>query len=184
MQHPIDNVTWLDAETLDANDYNPNVVFNQELKLLEHSILTTGWIQPVLVARDLETQRCTIIDGFHRTMLTRTSKAVKALTGGKVPCAILDLSEAERMMLTVRINRAKGSHVALKMHDLVTALVRDHGMSVADVCKGIGATKDEVELLLTENVFKKLDVANHKYSRAWYPNKDERNAEKRPETAD
>ena len=164
MIHPIDDIVWIDAESLNANDYNPNIVYTQELRLLEHSLLTTGWLQPILVTQDR-----VIIDGFHRTMLAKTSPKVKALTGGKVPCSVLTLTEPERMMLTVRITRAKGSHIALKMHDLVTTLVQDHGMSVEAICKGIGATKDEVELLLMENVFKKLNVADHKYSKAWYP---------------
>ncbi len=91
------------------------------------------------------------------------------LTQGKIPVTILNLTEPKRMMLTIRINRAKGSHIAIKMHELVTELVEDHGISPEEVGKGIGASKGEVELLLAENVFKKLDIENHKYSKAWYP---------------
>ena len=29
---PINNIQWLDCEDLEANDYNPNVVFTPELK--------------------------------------------------------------------------------------------------------------------------------------------------------
>lgn len=164
MEHPIENIQWIDADLLRANDYNPNVVYSQELRLLELSILTSGWLQPVLVTQDMQ-----IIDGFHRWSLAQHSQKVNTLTDGKVPCAILNLTEPERMMLTVRINRAKGSHVALKMHDLVRSLVEEHGVSIEDICKGIGATKDEVNLLLMENVFKKLNIPDHKYSKAWYP---------------
>ena len=164
MEHPINNVQWLEVEKLTANSYNPNVVYNQELRLLEHSILTSGWIQPILVTQDFE-----IIDGFHRWSLSKQSKALQALTGGKVPCCVMNLTEPERMMLTIRINRAKGSHIAVKMHEIITSLVKDHGLSVGDIGKGIGANKDEVELLLMDGVFKKLDIQNHKYSKAWYP---------------
>ena len=69
---PIENIQWLDAEKLNANDYNPNAVFTPELRLLERSILKTGWVQPVLANRDL-----IIIDGFHRWMLTRESKKLQ-----------------------------------------------------------------------------------------------------------
>ena len=31
---PIDRVVWMAANKLDANDYNPNVVFTPELRLL------------------------------------------------------------------------------------------------------------------------------------------------------
>jgi ParB-like chromosome segregation protein Spo0J len=168
MNHPIENIQWLPVDELESNDYNPNVVFNQELKLLEHSLLESGWIQPILVCEN-ESGKYTIIDGFHRWSLTKLSKRINEMSKGKVPCAVLKLSEAERMLLTVRINRAKGSHVALKMHDLVTSLIKEYGLSVEDVCKGLGASKDEVNLLLAENVFKKLDIQNHKYSKAWVP---------------
>ena len=45
---PISKVTWINVDNLKSNNYNPNVVLNQELKLLEFSILKNGWIQPIL----------------------------------------------------------------------------------------------------------------------------------------
>lgn len=86
---------------------------------------------------------------------------------GYVPVVILDLTEAQRMMLTVRINRAKGSHVSVRMHELVTSLKNDHGLSITEIAQGIGATVNEVELLLKENVFDALNVREVKYSKAW-----------------
>lgn len=166
MSHPIDNIEWIPVEALDANGYNPNTVFNQELALLKFSILKQGWIQPVLASRD-----GVIIDGYHRWWLTKNDGQVYDKTAGRVPVAYLDISEPERMLLTVRINRAKGSHMAVKMHELVRKVVSDWGYSVAQVCEGIGATKDEVNLLLQENIFKKLGIERHEYSKAWYPKK-------------
>jgi len=174
--HPIEDIQWIDVGRLGANDWNPNHVFGPEMKLLELSILRSGWIQPVLVSpkfsgceNDPFDQQYTIIDGFHRSTLARTSKAVHSLTAGKVPCAVLDIDEAERMLLTVRINRAKGSHTALKMHELVRRLVEDLGIEPAYVAQSIGAGLDEVKLLLREGVFKALDIDNHQYSQAWVP---------------
>jgi ParB-like chromosome segregation protein Spo0J len=164
VKHPIESITWVEAEKLRANSYNPNVVYTPELRLLEYSLLTTGWIQPVLATQDLE-----IIDGFHRAHLARTSKKVREMTDGRVPCALLDLTEAERMMLTVRINRAKGSHIAVRMHELVDALIRVHGVTPAEIARQIGATKEEVDLLQQENVFKALNIEKHDYSKAWVP---------------
>ena len=166
MDHPIENIEWIAADELKANDYNPNVVFGPEMKLLEHSIISSGWIQPILI-----TDKKVIIDGFHRYSLALNSPEVKALTDGKVPCCVLNLTEPERMLLTIRINRAKGAHIAVKMHDIAVSLVEDHGLSVEKIAAEIGATKDEVELLLMDGVFKKFDTKNHKYSKSWYPKK-------------
>ena len=164
MSEPIDKIQWRPVTSLNANNYNPNVVMNQELKLLEWSILTIGWVQPVLITPD-----GTIIDGFHRWMLSKGSEAIQRKYGGLVPCAVLDVPRAMAMAITVRINRAKGNHVAVKMHELVTEMVTDHGMSPADVAREIGATKGEVELLMQENVFKAKNLKEYKYSKAWVP---------------
>jgi len=171
-RHPINNIEWIDTDLLDANDYNPNVVIAPEFKLLKLSLLKQGWIQPVLVVlgRDADGSpngRYTIVDGFHRSTLCKTDEEVRAQFGTKVPCAVLDISEAERKMLTVRINRAKGTHMAVKMHELVVSLVNDHGISVKQLCDEFGADRQEIELLLQDNVFKRMDIASYPYSRAW-----------------
>lgn len=164
MKQPLDNVQWIDFFELKANDYNPNFVFNAELKLLEVSLLKHGWVQPILIDESKE-----IIDGFHRWSLVRMSDKLKNMTQGKVPCCVMALSLAERKMLTIRINRAKGHHVAVKMSEIIKDLINTYGCSISQVCEGIGATKDEIDLLLMENVFEKFDIKNHKYSKAWQP---------------
>lgn len=167
MENPIDNIVWLHVDNIDPNDYNPNVVYNKELELLEYSILTNGWIQPILINK--EEDGYVIIDGFHRYSISKNSKKLRDKFNGKVPCAILNLPIEERMLLTIRINRAKGSHIAFKMSEIIKTLVEEYEMSIDAIMKEIGATKDEIELLLMEDVFKKLDIQNHKFSKAWYP---------------
>jgi hypothetical protein len=163
---PISNIQWVDVRTLKANDYNPNVVLTQELKLLEFSLIKTGWIQPILASNQHE-----IIDGFHRSWLSANSKRMIDLFGYMVPTAFLDLTEPERMLLTVRINRAKGNHVAVKMHDLIWKIHNEYGYSRKQIAEGIGASNQEIDLLLQENVFTKLNIQNHKYNKAWVPRK-------------
>jgi len=162
--NPIANIQFFHADELKANHWNPNVVLDQELKLLERSLLKTKWLQPILINRNRM-----IIDGFHRWSLSRISEPVKALYGGFVPCAVLDIDDAEAMIITVRINRAKGSHVAFRMSEIVTALVNEHKVHPDEIAKEMGATKDEIELLLQQDVFKAKDIQNHKYSKAWVP---------------
>ncbi len=162
-KHPIDRVQWIDARTLNPNSYNPNVVMNKELELLRLSMLKQGWIQPIIV------NGSTIIDGFHRYWLATNDKELVKAFKYQVPVCDLQLSEAEARLLTVRMNRAKGSHIAVKMHSLVTELVKDFGQDPKYIAEQIGANLDEVELLLKENVFEALDIRSHKYSKAWVP---------------
>jgi len=167
--NPIDNFRWVDARQLSANDYNPNVVLDTEMNLLKFSLLKSGWIQPILATKS--NGKTQIIDGFHRYWLSTNDKDVIKQFNYMVPVVLMELSEPERMLLTIRINRAKGNHVAFKMHELITKVHHKFNFPVAKIAKEIGADKGEIELLLQEGVFSKLDIANHKYSKAWIPSK-------------
>lgn len=162
-EQPISMVQWVDVNLLQANDYNPNVVFTDEMRLLKFSIQKQGWIQPILCTREY-----VIIDGFHRATLAKQDASI--CVDGKVPVVVLDLNEPQRKLLTIRINRAKGSHIAVKMSDIIHSLVNDFGMPIETICREIGAHKDEIELLLMDNVFEQKGINEEsKYSKAWYP---------------
>lgn len=161
---PLMNVEWVKAESLKANSYNPNVVFSPELRLLEYSILQTGWIQPILVSADN-----TIIDGFHRWRLAQDGKALQARYRGYVPVVRLPLDRPAAMLMTIRINRAKGTHVALRMSEIVHELIEEHHLDPQEIAQNIGAGLDEVRLLAQDGVFAAKDIKNYKYSKAWIP---------------
>lgn len=160
--HPIENIVWVDTNELNANDYNPNFVLGPEMRLLEFSLLKQGWIQPILVSSDK-----IIIDGYHRYRLCHDlSPAVRKMTDGKVPVVFMDLSPLERRFLTIRINRAKGNHIAFKMHEIICQCVA-MGATIEQICQEIGADKSEVELLLEEGRITR-EIKNHEYSKSWY----------------
>lgn len=76
---PLGTLQWVPRSMLKPNDYNPNKVSKENLKLLTQSILTNGWTLPIVVRPDY-----TIIDGFHRwTVSGRRAPIVYAC--GKVP---------------------------------------------------------------------------------------------------
>ena len=45
---PLASLQWVDRDKLHANDYNPNKVSEENLKLLVQSILTNGWTLPIV----------------------------------------------------------------------------------------------------------------------------------------
>jgi ParB-like chromosome segregation protein Spo0J len=161
---PISRIEWRDAHSLSANNYNPNTVMSPEMRLLERSILLTGFVQPILITAD-----GTIIDGFHRTTLARVSAPLRERYKGLVPCAVLDVTRDQAMILTIRMNRAKGTHVAISMSKIVRELLDQHGYDPAELALEIGATKDEIDLLHQDGVFKHKNIADWSYSSAWYP---------------
>jgi ParB-like chromosome segregation protein Spo0J len=164
LNEPINRIQWKDASELRANDYNPNRVHKAEWRLLRESILKTGWVQPILAnVADL------IIDGFHRWRMVLDDAQVRAKTGGLVPTVTLDVDEPTAMLMTVQMNRAKGSHASVSMSDLVKRVIRDHKYSIEDVMRGMGASRLEVETLLMDDVFQLKNISAWKYSEAWYP---------------
>jgi len=159
INHPIDNVQWVDVNKLNPNLYNPNMMQKSENDLLINSILLNGWIQPILI-----TKSNIIIDGFHRYTLARDNKAVNELTDGKVPVCVLDISDEECKMLPIRINRAKGSHRALLLGRVIEDLINS-GVSKDSVCKKTGMNTVEVnEILKRVNMLSK--IKDHEYSEA------------------
>tara|TARA_R100000995_G_scaffold81760_1_gene54857 strand:+ start:363 stop:872 length:510 start_codon:yes stop_codon:yes gene_type:complete len=164
MNDPINNVEWIDAKELIANDYNPNIVFNAELRALERNILDIGWVQPVIASTSK-----VIIDGFHRTMLSIDSKKIQEIYKGKLPCVLFDVPRDKAMILTIRMNRAKGTHVAVRMSEMIKELVDTHKWDHKEIAVQIGATKKEIDLLYQEGVFKLRSIKEYKYSNAWYP---------------
>lgn len=161
---PIETIKWINCDELVANHYNPNRVMNAEMNLIERSILQTGWIQPILVNKNN-----VIIDGFHRWTLSRLSPSLRSKYHGKVPCAVLDITDVEAMVITVRINRAKGTHLAFRMSEYVRELVEKHGIPMDKLAVDIGATFDEIQLLMKSDMFEAKDVQNWAYSEAWFP---------------
>jgi ParB-like chromosome segregation protein Spo0J len=161
---PVENIQWIECDQLVANHYNPNRVMNAEMNLIERSILLTGWIQPILINKNN-----VIIDGFHRWTLSRLSPSLRSKYHGRVPCAVLDISDVEAMVITVRINRAKGTHLAFRMSEYVRELVEKHKIPMDKLAVDIGATFDEIQLLMKSDVFEAKDVQNWAYSEAWFP---------------
>lgn len=164
MKSPIDAIEWIHVKHLDANDYNPNMVMDTELRLLELSILRNGWTQPIIIDAARR-----IIDGFHRYVLTKDSKAMQKAFKGLVPCATIDVDRGQAMCLTVRMNRAKGTHAAVRMADLLKELIDSHGYSQPDLITELGMSKQEIELLYADSIFHSKRIKKYRYSEAWIP---------------
>ena len=135
---PIKNVQIVDRDKLHANDYNPNVVSEDNLKLLMQSILVNGWTMPISVRPDY-----TIIDGYHRHLVSGREPLLSKLKG-KVPVVIVDhADEAEDMYGTITMNRARGTHQLEPMKAIVQRLVAS-GKTVKEIGKQLGMKPEEV----------------------------------------
>lgn len=135
---PLASLQWVDRSLLKANDYNPNKVSNDNLKLLTQSILTNGWTLPIVVRPDY-----TIIDGFHRWTVSGR-EPLKSMLGGKVPVVIVSHADSsDDIYGTITHNRARGTHLLEPMKAIVKRLI-DDGKSVAEISKQLGMKPEEV----------------------------------------
>ena len=161
---PLASLQWVDRETLRANDYNPNKVSEDNLKLLTQSILTNGWTLPIVVRPDY-----TIIDGFHRWTVAGR-EPLKSKLGGKVPVVVVDHhgDSSADVYGTITHNRARGQHLLEPMKAIVKKLL-DEGKTVAEIGKQLGMKPEEVFRLsgFSRDEFLELMTRGHdSYSRA------------------
>lgn len=135
---PVSNVQIVDHSLLKPNDYNPNVVSQDNLMLLTQSILINGWTLPIVVRPDY-----TIIDGFHRWTVAGREPLYTKLNG-KVPVVIVQHEDASADIYgTITHNRARGVHQLAPMKAIVKRLL-DAGKTVKEIGKQLGMKPEEV----------------------------------------
>lgn len=135
---PLTKLEFVDRTKLRANDYNPNKVSEENLKLLTQSILTNGWTLPIVVRPDY-----TIIDGFHRWTVSGREPLLTKLNG-KVPVVIVDHQDsAANVYGTITHNRARGTHLLEPMKNIVQGLISS-GKSLDEISKETGMKKEEI----------------------------------------
>lgn len=161
---PLASLQWVDRNTIHANDYNPNKVSEENLKLLIQSILTNGWTLPIVVRPD-----GTIIDGFHRWTVSGREPLL-SLLGGKVPVVVVDHhgDESADVYGTITHNRARGTHLLEPMKAIVKKLI-DEGKTVEEIGKQLGMKPEEIFRLsgFTKDDFLNMMTKGHDtYSKA------------------
>ncbi|MAK49788.1 ParB N-terminal domain-containing protein [Marinobacter sp.] len=165
VSQPINNVRWVDIDKVQANDYNPNSVANQEMSLLYTSILHDGYTQPVVTVYDEKIDKYVIVDGFHRYFTCKTNKDINERNKGRLPVVVLEKSINDRMASTVRHNRARGRHSIGGMSNMVFEML-DNGWEDADICNHLGMQPDELLRLKHITGFSKL-FEDVEYNKAW-----------------
>jgi len=141
---PVDCVLWVAAESVSANDYNPNSVAPPEMRLLEHSILEDGFTQPIVTFH--EGQRREVVDGFHRNRVGKECQAVRKRTLGYLPIVTINderEDKGDRIAATIRHNRARGKHRIDGMSEIVVELKR-RNWSDEKIGRELGMDPDEV----------------------------------------
>lgn len=163
---PVDLVTWVLSDTVVANDYNPNKVAPPEMELLELSILSDGYTQPIVTWRN--TDKNEVIDGFHRHRVGKESKIVNKRIHGYLPVVGINQERTDkndRIASTIRHNRARGKHQIDAMSEIVIEL-KNRNWSNERIAKQLGMDAEEVLRLCQISGLEYL-FSDKDFSKAW-----------------
>jgi len=164
-EQPVDRIRWVPIEQVTANDYNPNSVAKNEMRLLYTSIKHDGYTQPVVTIWDETKEKYVIVDGFHRYLTMKSNKDILEWTNGLLPIVVIKKDINDRMASTVRHNRARGKHSITGMANMVFSML-DNGWSDEAICLELGLEAEELIRLKHVTGFSKL-FENVEYRKAW-----------------
>ena len=157
---PVYEVKAVPVEKVLANDYNPNTVAPPEMELLELSIKSDGFTQPIVCWRTEDHYE--VIDGFHRHLVG------KKLGMEYLPIVIVNQERTDRndrIASTIRHNRARGKHEIAAMSDIVIELKRRNWSDVK-ISRELGMEPDEVLRLSQISGLAEM-FADKEFSEAW-----------------
>lgn len=163
--NPVSRVMWVPIEKVHANDYNPNAVAKNEMRLLYTSIKHDGYTQPVVTIYDKANDRYVIVDGFHRYTVMRLNQDIYDLNNGHLPIVVLDKPINDRMASTIRHNRARGKHSINGMANIIFKML-EGGWKDEAICQEIGLSAEELLRIKHITGFSKL-FENVEYRRSW-----------------
>jgi ParB-like chromosome segregation protein Spo0J len=163
---PVDFVKWVSCDSVIANDYNPNKVAPPEMELLEISIMNDGYTQPVVTFPN--NGKIEVVDGFHRTRVSKESKIVKERVKGYTPTVIIRKNQSDkndRIASTIRHNRARGKHQVDAMSEIVLEL-KNRNWKNERIARELGMDEEEIlrlcQITGLQDIFKDDD-----FSKSW-----------------
>jgi ParB-like chromosome segregation protein Spo0J len=136
---PCANTLLVARDLIRANNYNPNSVAKDKMKLLRQSIRDNGFCFPIVCIWDQDLQAFVIVDGFHRNSMG----APDWMDLDYIPCALVDHDVSKRMYATVQFNKARGVHQVDLDAELIRSLL-EQGNSEEEVCTHLGIDLDTV----------------------------------------
>jgi hypothetical protein len=163
---PVDFVKWVYSENVVANDYNPNKVAPPEMELLEISIMNDGYTQPVVTFPNND--KIEVVDGFHRTRVSKESKIVRQRVFGFTPTVIIRKEQSDkndRIASTIRHNRARGKHQVDAMSEIILEL-KNRNWKNDRIARELGMDEEEIlrlcQITGLQDIFKDDD-----FSKSW-----------------
>jgi ParB-like chromosome segregation protein Spo0J len=163
---PVDLVLWVKNTDVFSNDYNPNSVAPPEMELLQLSISSDGYTQPIVTMPTLDGRE--VIDGFHRHRVGKECEPIQKRVHGYLPVVSINsdrTDKSDRMAATIRHNRARGKHAVDSMSEIVVDL-KKRNWSDEKIAKELGMDADEVLRLCQISGITEM-FQDREFSEAW-----------------
>lgn len=129
---PCANTVLVSRELIVANNYNPNHVPKDKMRLLRQSIRDNGFCFPIVTIFDEVEQKFVVVDGFHR----KTMGSPEWMDLDYIPLVYVDHDISKRMYATVQFNKARGVHQVDLDAEVIRSLIEQ------------GKTEDEISIHL------------------------------------
>ena len=154
-------VVYVGVSDISPNPYNPNRQSDSEFEMLQSSIRTDGFTQPVIVqdpkAKFLPGH---IVDGEHRW------RAADAVGLTEIPVVYVEFSEEQMKISTIRHNTARGTHNV----ELEAGILRDlRELGALDFAQeALGMSDIEINRLI-DDIQAPEGLAGEEFAASWDP---------------
>jgi hypothetical protein len=136
------------------------------MELLEISIMNDGYTQPVVTFPNGD--KIEVVDGFHRTRVSKESKIVRQRVLGYTPTVIIRKEQSDkndRIASTIRHNRARGKHQVDAMSEIILEL-KNRNWKNERIARELGMDEEEIlrlcQITGLQDIFKDDD-----FSKSW-----------------
>jgi len=157
-------ISYVSVDLLKKGDWHSNYILRPDLLTLSASLRENGFIYPILVRKEDNS----IIDGYHRWMLVKDNEHFQKQFP-QVPCVFKSCDSLEAAMMHLQINRGRGTLVAHLISRIIKDFIYSKKYTEEQIQALLSMKYDELQLLMDGTIIKKLNIQNHKYSRAWVP---------------
>lgn len=122
---------WIKTADITPNEWNPNEMSEAEFAMLLDNISRLGFADPLLVTRT-EDDKYQVVDGEHRYRA--------ALLAGieEIPAVVVELSEEDKRLQTVRMNQIKGEWNPTKFNHLINDMMQKKELTIEDAAYELG----------------------------------------------
>lgn len=147
---------YFNIKEIKPADYNPRIMPDKEMEALKNSLISFGFVEPVVINTNKE-RYGTLVGGHQRLTALSSLLAVKTIPAGvldepdgyKVPAVLVDLDVIKEKALNLALNKIKGRWDDEKL----TSIIVD--IKAESIIPATGFSEDEISRSVFAN-FKKF----------------------------